>query len=132
MSNGYIYFLTGLLQDTAVAMGVEAGDNYATAIKFTEDPDERKKLGQALINSVVNVLRQRNMIPEELCPKKYFGNYFNIKFKKRVAGKMEQRAFYTPLYSTVFVKEVSELEKNKPDAIKNIETVEKIIFKKAD
>jgi hypothetical protein len=132
MSNGYIYFLTGLLQDTAVAMGVEAGNNYATAIKFTEDPDERKKLGQALINSVVNVLRQRNMIPEELCPKKYFGNYFNIKFKKQVAGKMEQRAFYTPLYSTVFVKEVSELEKNKPDAIKNIGTVEKIIFKKAE
>ena len=51
MSNGYVYFMTGLLTDTIVEMGLEAGDNYSQAIKFETDADERKKLGHALLNS---------------------------------------------------------------------------------
>jgi len=126
MSNGYVYFMTGLLTDIVVEMGLEAGDNYSQAIKFETDHLTRKKLGHVLLNSVVNILRDRGMIPENLCGKKYFGNKFIVKYKEPVSGKTEQDAFYTPFLSSIFVEQVSELEKDKPDIIKNIESVEKV------
>ena len=70
------------------------------------------------------------MIPENLCGKKYFGNKFIVKYKEPVAGKTEQDAFYTPFLSSVFTDLVSELEKGKPDIIKNIQFVEKAPFSK--
>jgi len=130
MSSGYVYFMTGLLTDTVVEMGLSEGDNYSQAIKFETDPLTRKKLGHALLNSVANILRDRGMIPENLCGKRYFGNKFIVKYKEPVAGKTEQDAFYTPFFSSVFVERVSELEKDKPEAVKNIESVEKVPFAK--
>ncbi len=131
MPNGYVYFMTGFLTDTAVEMGLEAGDNYSQAVKFETDPLTRKKLGHTLLNAVVNILRERNMIPENLCGKKYFGNKFIVRYKEPVSGKTEQTAFYTPFLSSVFTDLVSELEKDKPDIIKNIQSVEKAPFSKA-
>ena len=130
MSNGYVYFMTGFLTDTAVEMGLEAGDNYSQAVKFETEPLARKKMGHTLLNAVVNILRDRGMIPENLCGKKYFGNKFIVKYKEPVAGKTEQDAFYTPFLSSVFTDLVSELEKVKPDIIKNIQSVEKAPFSK--
>lgn len=130
VSSGYVYFMTGLLTDTVVEMGLAAGNNYAQAIKFETDSLTRKKLGHSLLNSVANILRDRGMIPESLCGKKYFGNKFIVKYKEPVAGKTEQDAFYTPFLSSVFVGQVSELEKDKPDVIKNIESVERAPFAK--
>ena len=131
MPNGYVYFMTGFLTDTAVEMGLEAGDNYSQAVKFETDPLTRKKLGHTLLNAVVNILRERNMIPENLCGKKYFGNKFIVRYKEPVSRKTEQTAFYTPFLSSVFTDLVSELEKDKPDIIKNIQSVEKAPFSKA-
>ena len=130
MSNGYVYFMTGFLTDTAVEMGLEAGDNYSQAVKFETEALARKKMGHTLLNAVVNILRDRGMIPENLCGKKYFGNKFIVKYKEPVAGKTEQDAFYTPFLSSVFTDLVSELEKGKPDIIKNIQFVEKAPFSK--
>jgi len=130
MSNGYVYFMTGLLTDTVVEMGIKVGNSHCQAIKSETDSAKKKELGHELLNSVVNILRDRGMIAENLCNKKYFGNKFTLKYKEPVSGKAEQNAFYTPFLSSAFVVQVSELEQDKPDVIRNIESVERVFFNK--
>jgi hypothetical protein len=78
-----------------------------------------QSLRQDYLYTVIKKMRVKGMIAD-LIHEEWFGGYFDVHMAD---GKL-YKAFYTPFYAEVFVKDVSELEALKKGRLRYIVKVE--------
>ncbi len=117
--NGYVFVQSGKIMDTFARMAKEEG-----RLQYYDIDDKKER--KAIQLKIINIMRERGYIAEELVQKGYFGGYFIIKFKQGTLPHKEDklRGFFVPFYSKAFSSDIASLEAIKQGLLKKIESVE--------
>ena len=109
MANGLVYFQVKALEETARKQATQAGCMHIAAMA-QDDLSMRE-----VLLSIVQRLRQHEVIAEDLIKPNFFGGYFLV---TRRHGK-ELKGYYTPFHAEAFGS-IAGMEQAKPALLRDI------------